>query len=111
METEPEVFSQDEAVRLLREIEQLKRAMESRPVIDMARGMLMAGFACTPDEAWNLLVAVSQHANIKVRLVAQAVTSTAAGEPMPADLQRHLTEAVRAWLARRGPGPDGSPRR
>jgi AmiR/NasT family two-component response regulator len=36
---------------LLREKEQLKRAMENRPVIDMAREMLMAAYACHPDEA------------------------------------------------------------
>ena len=46
----------DEAVELLQEKEQRKHAMESRPVIDMdmARGVLMAGFACEPGEAWKI---------------------------------------------------------
>lgn len=69
----------DEAVELLRENEQLNHAMESRPVIDMARGVLMARLACEPEEAWEILVTVSQHANIKLRDVAKAVTSAATG--------------------------------
>ncbi|WP_420310444.1 ANTAR domain-containing protein [Streptomyces sp. YS-B37] len=79
---------------LLREKEQLKHAMESRPVIDMARGVLMTTFACRPDEAWDILVAISQHANLKLRVVAEAVTEAATGQPMPTDLTDHLAAAV-----------------
>ncbi|WP_308010818.1 ANTAR domain-containing protein [Streptomyces sp. AC495_CC817] len=89
------------AVELQRENEQLKHAMESRPVIDMARGVLMAGFGCEPEEAWEILVTVSQHANIKLRDVAEAVTSAATGKPMPELLQEHLAIAVQLWQARR----------
>jgi AmiR/NasT family two-component response regulator len=92
---------QEEAVELLREKEQLEHAMESRPVIDMARGVLMAGFACQPEEAWEILVTVSQHANVKLRDVADAVTSAATGKPMPALLQEHLATAVQVWQAGR----------
>lgn len=87
------------AAELLQEREQLKQAMESRPVIDMARGVLMAGFACQPEEAWQILVAVSQHANVKLRKVAKAVAATTTGQPMPADLQEYLAAAVQAWQA------------
>ncbi|MET7665839.1 ANTAR domain-containing protein [Streptomyces sp. NPDC005463] len=86
---------------MLREKEQLEHAMESRPVIDMARGVLMAGFACQPEEAWEIPVTASQHANVKLREVAQAVTSAAAGKPMPALLQEHLAMAAQAWQAGR----------
>ncbi|MFD9196263.1 ANTAR domain-containing protein [Streptomyces phaeochromogenes] len=82
---------------LLREKEQLKHAMESRPVIDMARGVLMATFACRPNEAWDILVTVSQHANVKLRVVAEAVAAAATGQPMPADLKDHLAAAVQMW--------------
>jgi hypothetical protein len=76
--------------------------MESRPVIDMARGMLMASFVCRPEEAWDILVTVSQHANVKLRVVAEAVTATSTGQPMPADLADHLAAAVQMWRAVRG---------
>jgi hypothetical protein len=36
----------DETGELSRENEQLKPAMESRPIIDTARGVLTAGFCC-----------------------------------------------------------------
>ncbi|MGW7259304.1 ANTAR domain-containing protein [Streptomyces sp. NPDC054834] len=91
----------DEAEELLREKEQLEHAMESRPVIDMARGVLMAGFGCQPEEAWEILVTVSQHANVKLREVVEAVTSAATGKPMPTLLQEDLATAVQAWQAGR----------
>ncbi|GAA3068189.1 hypothetical protein GCM10010448_59360 [Streptomyces glomeratus] len=75
--------------------------MESRPVIDMARGVLMAGFRCLPDDAFEILVMVSQHSNIKLRSVAKAVTAAATGrDPMPPELQDHLAAAVEAWRRR-----------
>jgi len=64
----------EQAVELLREKEQLEQAMHSRPVIDMARRVLMVGLSCREDEAWEVLVSVSRHANVKVREVAEAVT-------------------------------------
>jgi hypothetical protein len=93
-----------EAAELLREKEQLEHAMESRPVIDMACGVLMAGFGCGPKEAWEILVAVSQHANVKLREVADAVTAATTEAPMPAELQEHLAAAVQAWQEGHGHG-------
>ncbi|MFF7266448.1 ANTAR domain-containing protein [Streptomyces sp. NPDC008159] len=69
----------------------------SRRRNDMAHGVLMAGFVGEPEETWKILVTVSQHANTKVRDVAEAVTSAAAGEPMPELLQEHLATAVQSW--------------
>jgi hypothetical protein len=40
----------DRLARLQLENEQLKQAMESRPVIDMARGVLMGWLGCSPEE-------------------------------------------------------------
>lgn len=74
--------------------------MESRPVIDMARGVLLAGFGCRPEDAWEILVAVSQHSNIKLRMVAEAVTVAATGPPMPPELQDYLAAAVAEWRER-----------
>lgn len=93
----------DTAAALHREKEEFENAMESQPVIDMARGVLMATFTCSPEDAWEILMTVSQHANVKLREVAQAITAAAAGEPMPAVLQEQLASAVQTRRTR----PDG----
>ncbi|WP_020123729.1 ANTAR domain-containing protein [Streptomyces canus] len=87
----------DPAAELLKERDQLKKAMQSRPVIDMARGVLMVGYGCQPQQAWEILLAVSQHTNTKPREIAQAITDAATGKPMPAPLQEHLATAVHTW--------------
>jgi len=80
-----------------REAEQLRRAMESRPTIDMARGILMTACSCSPDDAWELLVAVSQNSNTKLREVAEAVVATTTRqEPLPQKFQEHLATALAA---------------
>ncbi|MFG1664910.1 ANTAR domain-containing protein [Streptomyces sp. Y7] len=52
-----------ETAELLQEREQLPHAMETRGAIDMALGVLMARFTCHQDDAWKVLVDVSQHSN------------------------------------------------
>ncbi|MGX1913550.1 ANTAR domain-containing protein [Streptomyces phaeochromogenes] len=84
-----------------REAQQLRRAMESRPIIDMARGILMTACSCSPDDAWELLVAVSQNSNTKLHEVAEAVVATTTRqEPLPEKFQQHLATALSA--GRRG---------
>jgi len=58
--------------------------------------VLIADLACEPDQAWETLVTVSQHSNIKQRDVAEAITSAAAGSPTPAVAQEQVTAAVQA---------------
>jgi len=58
----------------------LERALESRGVIDQAKGILMGQRRCTADEAFQLLVDISQDTNRKLRDVAQTlVDSTTTG--------------------------------
>ncbi|MCL6667272.1 MULTISPECIES: ANTAR domain-containing protein [Streptomyces] len=86
-----------EQLRELRtEVEQLKQAMASRPVIDQARGVLMAVHACTSEQAWEILREASQRSNIKLRAVAAAVTAGAEPDgPAPSEeLRRALRTAV-----------------
>ncbi|MEU0031311.1 ANTAR domain-containing protein [Streptomyces sp. NPDC006335] len=94
----------DTAAELEQEREQLKRAMESRPVIDMARGVLAAGYGCPPQEAWEILVTVSRQTDTQLRTVAEAVTQAATGTSMPEHLQEHLAAALSAWQARHEQG-------
>jgi AmiR/NasT family two-component response regulator len=54
--------------------EQLTEAMESRAVIEQAKGMLMAQSpGITPDEAFDLLRRASQRENVKLRDIARRI--------------------------------------
>jgi AmiR/NasT family two-component response regulator len=59
----------------------LRASLESRPVIDQAKGILMAQHGCSPDEAFGLLRAASQRDNRKVRDLAQAIVDGAQHQP------------------------------
>ncbi|WP_404189804.1 ANTAR domain-containing protein [Streptomyces tauricus] len=87
--------------QLLAETEQLKEALERRPVVDMARGVLMAAWSCTAEEGWRILVHVSQHSNTKVHDVAKALVATTQKEPLPAHIEEHLPAALAQWRASR----------
>jgi hypothetical protein len=43
---------------------------ETVPVIEQAKGILMAQYRCGPEEAFELLRGASQRANVKVRVLA-----------------------------------------
>lgn len=59
-------------------VRQLAQALESRPVIDQAKGILMRDRGCTASEAFDLLVAASQRTNRKLRTIAQDVVDSVA---------------------------------
>ncbi|MET8077696.1 ANTAR domain-containing protein [Streptomyces sp. NPDC005303] len=82
--------------RLRTEVEQLRQAIATRPVIDQARGILMATHACSSDEAWNVLREASQLSNTKLRKVAAEVTAGAegGGPPPSPELRRALRTAI-----------------
>ena len=84
-----------ELLQLRAQNSQLALALETRAVIDQARGMVMALAPCTGDRAWDLLVGVSQHCNIKLRTVAAALVATTEDKTLPADIQRELRRALR----------------
>ncbi|MEU9169134.1 ANTAR domain-containing protein [Streptomyces sp. NPDC048420] len=91
------VLERTQQLALLRtEVEQLRRAIVTRPVIDQARGVLMATHACSPDEAWNVLREASQLSNTKLRKVAAMVTADAGGSgpPPTPELRRALRTAI-----------------
>ncbi|WP_405923055.1 ANTAR domain-containing protein [Streptomyces sp. NBC_00035] len=75
--------------------EQLGRALASRAVIDQARGMVMALGPCTSDKAWDLLVDVSQHCNVKLRDVAAALVATTKDQELPEAIRREWSRALR----------------
>ncbi len=59
------------------ETAQLREAMASRAVIDQAKGVMMVRERCTANEAFDLLTRISQHQNVKLRDLAQAIVDGA----------------------------------
>jgi len=59
--------------------EQLTEAMQSRAVIEQAKGVLMAVHNCSADAAFERLVRLSQNSNRKLRAVADEIVATASG--------------------------------
>jgi len=55
----------------------MQAAMESRAVIEQAKGILMANRRCTANEAFAILTNVSRETNRKLRDVATALVTTA----------------------------------
>jgi GAF domain-containing protein len=60
--------------------EQLQAAMQSRAVIEQAKGILMGERRCNADEAFNILVRLSQDTNRKLREVAEALVAKAVAD-------------------------------
>ena len=58
-------------------VTQLNDAMQSRSVIDQARGILMGTTGCDAEEAFQMLRQQSQHENIKLRDVAAEIVRNA----------------------------------
>jgi GAF domain-containing protein len=56
--------------------EQMVEAMASRAEIEQAKGILMAGRRCGADEAFEILVRLSQQSHRKLRDVAQALVNS-----------------------------------
>lgn len=81
---------------------QLHRALETRASIDRACGMLMTSFHLTAEQAWRVLVTVSQHSNTKLHVIADSLLQSIAGRPLPESLADHLAAAVQTHGA---PGP------
>jgi transcriptional regulator with GAF, ATPase, and Fis domain len=56
---------------------QMQQAMESRAVIEQAKGILMGQRRCGPDEAFLILRDLSQRSNRKLRVVAETLVAEA----------------------------------
>lgn len=76
------------------ELGQLRRAMRTRPVIDMARGILMASFGLNADDAWSVLVSVSQNTNTKLYLVADELVGAVTTGKIPKPFRRQLAVTI-----------------
>jgi transcriptional regulator with GAF, ATPase, and Fis domain len=61
--------------------QQMQAAMDSRAVIEQAKGIIMGDRLCSADEAFSILAKVSQDTNRKLRDVAAALVARAAEGP------------------------------
>jgi AmiR/NasT family two-component response regulator len=57
----------------------LARAIERRDVIGMAKGLIMAGSDCGPDEAFAILTRTSMGRNVKLHTIATEMVGRRAG--------------------------------
>jgi AmiR/NasT family two-component response regulator len=72
-----EVVRLRELVRTLTERNrQLEHALESRIVIEQAKGVLSERFAIAPDEAFELIRRAARHHRLRLRDLAREVVST-----------------------------------
>ena len=84
-----------EVLRL--ENEQLREALESRAVIEQAKGALVLRYGIPPERAFAVLRRWSQDRNIKLRTIADALIAVSRGEgttAFDADLVRWLRETL-----------------
>ncbi|UXY32120.1 ANTAR domain-containing protein [Streptomyces sp. HUAS TT20] len=93
-ERQKDVLDDDENLRT--EVVQLRRAMQTRPIIDQATGILMATFNLTVQDAWQVLVTISQNTNTKLVHVAEKLLTTVQGQPLPEEDQQYVAAAVAA---------------
>lgn len=63
--------------------EDLERALRSRAVIDLAKGIVMVDKGCGPDAAFQHLVGLSSSMHLKLRDVAQTIVDRVAGAQSP----------------------------
>jgi hypothetical protein len=70
-----------DATEILRmENEQLREAIDSRAVIEQAKGALVLRFGIPPERAFGVLRRWSQDRNIKLRTIADALIAVSRGE-------------------------------
>jgi hypothetical protein len=65
----------------------LRRAMESRTIIDTAVGIIIAQNRCSQEDAINLIKSASSTRNLKLRDVATAIVESAGGGPVTTHFQ------------------------
>src|SRR5262252_9139347 len=65
----------------------LQAQLETMPVIEQAKGILMAQYRCRPEEAFDLLRRASQRANVKVNVLAAQIVANIASPPAETSAQ------------------------
>jgi len=74
-------FAESANVHRLR-AEHLRRAMESRGIIEQAKGMIMAQQRCSAETAFAMLRKLSMDQNVRLQDLATSVVASASGQPV-----------------------------
>lgn len=83
------------AERAQRDVEGLRRAIESRSTIEQAKGIVMAAFGASPEKAFELLKWRSQQNNVKLRdLCEQFVADVCEQQPVGAEAGDRVGEIL-----------------
>jgi ribosomal protein L19E len=78
-------------------VARMQARLESQPLIEQAKGIVMAQQRCGPEEAFDLLRRASQRANVQVHVLAAQVVAQVAASPAEA---RALSISARRDRAR-----------
>ena len=70
------VANAEATARATDDVANMRRAMASRAVIEQAKGILMERYKITSEQAFTLLTHASQRTNVKLRDVAEELTTT-----------------------------------
>ena len=70
------VANAEAAARATDDVANMRRAMASRSVIEQAKGILMERYKITSEQAFTLLTHASQRSNVKLRDIAEELTTT-----------------------------------
>ncbi|QFU93106.1 ANTAR domain protein [Amycolatopsis sp. YIM 10] len=84
------------------ELDGLRRALRSRATIEQAMGVLVVAHRCTPQQAFRLLIRLSQQHNVKLHRVANLLVQLAA------KAETHQLEAMLKQPADEGTEEAGS---
>ncbi|MDB1087777.1 ANTAR domain-containing protein [Streptomyces sp. ACA25] len=100
-----------EMQRLQEENRRLRKANASRPVIDQARGVLMATTGCTSDQAWDILCCAASHnPAVRLRDIADSVVAGLDESPPAGPVRAALRQALLRHRVRREAGVLGEKR-
>jgi GAF domain-containing protein len=70
------VGNAEAAARATDDVDNMRRAMASRAVIEQAKGILMERYKVTSEQAFTLLTHASQRSNVKLRDISEELTTT-----------------------------------
>ncbi|MFI7587438.1 ANTAR domain-containing protein [Spongisporangium articulatum] len=78
------------------EVDQLKRAMETRSEIGIVLGLLAAGFSRSTADGWRMLRELSNYCNVRLAEVARLLVAVHDGTPLNRDERRTATRVAPA---------------
>ena len=78
----------------------LQARLETMPVIEQAKGILMAQHRCGPDEAFDLLRRASQSANVRINVLAERLVEQVASPESQTNGGGPSTAGVRSLPSR-----------